>query len=71
MLTNEQVSKFQAIYQNCFGKKISREDAIEKGARLVRLIQIIYQPITKQELLEFKKRLETRTLTKINNFNKN
>jgi hypothetical protein len=58
MLTDEQVSKFQTIYRNRFGEEISREDALEKGARLVRLMEIIYQPITEQELLEFQKTLE-------------
>jgi len=70
MLTDEQVSKFQTIYRNRFGKEISRADALEKGARLVRLMQIVYQPITKQELLEFQKRREAKTLAKLNNFNK-
>ena len=55
MLTDKQVSKFQAIYREQFGKEISREDALEKGARLVRLMQIIYQPITEQEFQELQK----------------
>jgi len=66
MLTDEQVTKFQTIYRNRFGKEISRADALEKGARLVRLMQIVYQPITEQELLEFQKRREAKTLTKLN-----
>lgn len=70
MLTDNQVTKFQTIYQNRFGKEISRADALEKGTRLVRLMQIVYQPITEQELLEFQKRREAKTLTKLNNFNK-
>jgi hypothetical protein len=70
MLTDEQVTKFQTIYQSRFGKEIGRADALEKGARLVRLMQIVYQPITEQELLEFKKRREAKTLTKLNNLNK-
>lgn len=65
MLSEEQVTNFQAIYRNKFGREISREDALEKGARLVRLMQIIYQPITEQELLEFKKRREAKTLAKL------
>lgn len=70
MLSDAQVSKFQTIYKNRFGKEISRADALEKGARLVRLMQIVYQPITEQELLEFQKRREAKTLTKLNNLNK-
>lgn len=67
MLTDEQVTKFQTIYRDRFGKEISRSDALEKGARLVRLMQIVYQPITERELLKFQKRRETKTLMKIKN----
>lgn len=70
MLTDEQVSKFQTIYHNRFGKEISREDALEKGTKLVRLMQIVYQPITEQELLEFQKHREAKTLAKLSNLNK-
>ncbi|MGW8185004.1 MAG: hypothetical protein ACWGHO_02740 [Candidatus Moraniibacteriota bacterium] len=69
MLSNKQVSKFQTIYKNRFGKEISRSDALEKGARLVRLMQIIYTPITEKELLEFQKRRDAKTLTKLNQLN--
>ena len=69
MLSDTQVSKFQTIFRNRFGKEISRADALEKGTRLVRLMQIVYQPITEQELLEFQKRREAKTLTKLNNLN--
>jgi hypothetical protein len=56
MLTDEQVSKFQDIYRKKFGKEISREDALEGGIKLVRLMKIIYKPITKKELEEFNER---------------
>lgn len=66
MLKENQITKFQNIYRNCFGKEISRADALEKGARLIRLMQIVYQPITEQELLEFQKRREAKILAKLN-----
>lgn len=66
MLSDEQVSKFQAIYRKNFGKEISRMDALEKGAQLVRLFKIIYKPITEQEFLEFKKS-RAKILAKLNN----
>ncbi len=56
MLTDKQVSKFQAIYRQRFGKEISREDALEKGARLVRLMKIVYQPISEQEFQDLQMR---------------
>jgi len=56
MLTDEQISKFQDIYRKRFGKGISRADALEKGIKLVRLMDIVYKPITIQEFEEFIKR---------------
>lgn len=56
MLTNEQVDNFQDIYRKRFGKEISRSDALEKGIKLVRLMEIIYKPITVKEFEELQKR---------------
>ena len=49
MLSDKQVQNFQNIYRKRFGKKISYQDALERGIKLVRLMQIIYQPITQKE----------------------
>ena len=56
MLTDEQVKKFQDIYRKRFGKEISKADALEKGIKLVRLMEIVYKPITEKELAEVQKR---------------
>lgn len=58
MFTDEQIEKFITIYKNRFGREISREKAIEKGIRLVRLVELIYKPMTKQEYLQVQKRRE-------------
>lgn len=49
-LTDEEVLQFQTIYQKNFGKEISREKALECGIKLARLFEIIYKPMTKQEM---------------------
>lgn len=49
MLSDEQITKFQTLYKNRFGKEISREEAYEQGAKLIRLIELIYKPMTKEE----------------------
>ncbi len=49
MLSDSQIEKFQEIYRDRFGKEISREKALEKGAKLLRLMQLIYVPMTKEE----------------------
>lgn len=56
MLTDEQVTKFQDIYRKRFGKEISRADALEKGIKLVRMMEIIYKSITKKEFNELQER---------------
>lgn len=49
MLSNERITEFQLLYKRRFGKEISREEALEKGARLIRMLELIYKPITKAE----------------------
>lgn len=46
-LSDEQINKFQKLWEIHFGEKISRELALEFGIKLVRLMQIIYKPIKK------------------------
>lgn len=49
MLSDEQITKFQTLYKNRFGREISREEAYEKGAKLLRLFELIYKPMTEAE----------------------
>ena len=56
MLTNEQVSEFQRIYKDRFGKDISKEAALEKGIKLLRLVEIIYKPMTEEQFEKLQKR---------------
>ncbi len=49
MLSDEQITKYQMLYKNRFGKEISREEAYEQGAKLIRLIKLIYKPMTQEE----------------------
>lgn len=56
MLTNEQVAKFQEIYEKRFGLKLSFKDAHEKAISLVRMIELTYRPMDKRDLGEIRKR---------------
>ena len=56
MLSNEQITKFQTLYKNRFGKEISRSDAYEQGAKLMRLVEIIYIPMTAVEYEQVQQR---------------
>ncbi len=48
-LSDEQIKSFQDIYRRQFGKEISREEALEQGIKLARLMRLIYQPMTEKE----------------------
>ena len=49
VLSNEDILKFQALYKSEFGIKISKEDAYEKGIKLLRLMSIVYKPMAEKE----------------------
>ncbi len=56
MLSDEQITKFQTLYKNRFGKEISREEAYEQGVKLIRLVELIYKPMTKAEYQKLQER---------------
>jgi len=56
MLSDDQITKFQRLYKNRFGKKISRKEAYEKGAKLIRLVELIYRPMTEKEYKQLQER---------------
>ena len=55
MLSNKQITKFQMLYKNRFGKEISRKEACKQGARLIRLFELVYNPTTEKEYQKFQK----------------
>lgn len=57
-LTNEQVSQFQELWKKNFGIEITKELAYEKGVKLMRLMSIIYKPMTDNELRLVQERLK-------------
>ena len=56
MLSHEQIKKFQTLYKNRFGKEISREEAYEQGAKLIRLVELVYKPMTEAEYQKLQER---------------
>jgi len=56
MLSDEQIRQFQMLYKKHFGKEISREEAYEQGAKLIRLVELIYKPMTEDEYKQLQKR---------------
>ena len=56
MLTEDQIKTYQALYKNRFGREIGRVEAIEKGTKLLRLVELIYVPMTEEEYGRLQKR---------------
>lgn len=56
ILSDKAIKEFQGLYKKRFGKEISREEAYEQGVKLIRLTELIYKPMTKQEYDELQKR---------------
>ena len=56
MLSNEQVATFQNLYRQHFGREISREEAYEQGVKLIRLVELIYKPMTETEYQKLQER---------------
>lgn len=56
MLSDEQIKKYQTLHKNRFGEEISREQAYERGVKLLRILEVIYKTMTKTELQNLQKR---------------
>ena len=49
-LTDQKLTEFQSLWRKNFGAEITKEQALEKGLRLVRLVEITGRAIvTKQQ----------------------
>lgn len=55
-LSDERIKIYQTLYKNRFGKEISRAEAYEQGAKLIRLVEFIYKPMTEAEYQQLQKR---------------
>ena len=63
MFKDKDIAEFQRIYKARFGKEISKEEALAKGAKLLRMVQLFYKPMTENEYLQLQaRREETRDL---------
>ena len=60
LLLDADIRKFQELYKARFGMDISREEALAKGTQLLRLMELVYKPMSKEEHKQIhKRRLET------------
>lgn len=57
----EDIDKFKKIYKKKFGKNLSSQCALEKASKLLRLVEIVYKPMTQKEYDKVqKRRIETK-----------
>ena len=49
VLSDEDITKFQSLYKSELGLEISKEDAYEKGIKLLTLMSAVYKPMTEKE----------------------
>lgn len=49
-LSELKIKQFQELYKNRFNVELSKQEALEKSEKLIRLLELIYKPITKQQL---------------------
>jgi hypothetical protein len=56
MLSEKRIAEFQALYKKHFGEDLSKEEAYEKGVRLIRMVQLVYRPITEKQYQEWQER---------------
>ncbi len=56
MLTDEQIIKYQVLYKNRFGREIGKKEVCEQGEALIRLVELIYKPMTETEYQKLQKR---------------
>jgi hypothetical protein len=48
-LSDADVAEFQKLYKKRFGIELNKQDAYEKGIKLLRLMANVYKPMTKEE----------------------
>jgi len=47
-LSDKDITNFKTLYRSEFGMEISREDALEKGIKLLGLMSVVYKPIIEE-----------------------
>jgi hypothetical protein len=57
-ISKERLDEFKRIYKKQFKNDISDSEALEKATKLIRLIEIIYKPMTEGEYRQLRKRRE-------------
>ena len=55
IISEDQLKKFQELYQTEFGEEISRENAFEQAMKLVSFFLLTHTTMTKEEFAQYQK----------------
>ena len=58
MISEEALEKFKAIHKKHFHKELSNQDAFDSATKLLRMVEIVYQPMTEEDYKKVQKRRE-------------
>lgn len=61
-ISETQLTAFKALYKKHFGEELNQQDAYEKATKLVRMMHLVYRPMTKrlyQQVLKRRKQFES------------
>lgn len=53
MLTAKQIQEFKLLYEKRFGEQLNDEQATLKATKLLRILELVYRPLTKEEFQRF------------------
>lgn len=57
-MTDERLEAFKKLYCDRFGILLTNEEALTKSLLVVRLMELTYKPMTQEELVKTKERME-------------
>lgn len=56
MISKESLEEFKKLYKEHFNKELSDEDALQQATQLLRMVELVYKPITLEEYKNYLKR---------------
>lgn len=57
-IPEEKIEELQRIYEKNYDIELSKEEAIERGREILEFMDLIYEPLTKQDLKDVQERRE-------------
>ena len=56
--TDEQLNSFIVLYEQEFGERLDRAEALRQATALVSLVKLTYKPMSRNDLKKYTKHLE-------------